>query len=127
MFFPYLHEARLCAISNLALICVEGSYCKLENGKTGMCKKIQECPSKLREVIEGKRNSDSMGRCGFQDFTEIVCCQVNITDKIGLRPAEIGMISSPHLVWQDAFVFQRIAKWSHLKIEYRIDKYRFLL
>ncbi|KAL6440722.1 hypothetical protein ACFW04_003288 [Cataglyphis niger] len=31
-----------------------------------------------------------MGRCGFQDFTEIVCCQYNITDKIGLRPAEIA-------------------------------------
>lgn len=68
----------------------EGSHCKLENGKTGVCKKIHECPSKIREVIEGKRSSDSMERCGFQDFTEIVCCQVNITDKIGLRAAEIA-------------------------------------
>ncbi|XP_029162142.1 serine protease snake-like [Nylanderia fulva] len=68
----------------------EGSHCKLENGKTGVCKKIHDCPSKLQEVMEGKRSSDSMERCGFQDFTEIVCCQYNITDKIGLRPAEIA-------------------------------------
>ncbi|CAL1676499.1 unnamed protein product [Lasius platythorax] len=68
----------------------EGSHCKLENGKTGVCKKIHDCPSKLQEVMEGKRNSDSNERCGFQDFTEIVCCQFNITDKIGLRPAEIA-------------------------------------
>lgn len=68
----------------------EGSHCKLANGKTGVCKKIHDCPSKLQEVMEGKRSSDSMERCGFQDFTEIVCCQYNITDKIGLRPAEIA-------------------------------------
>ncbi|XP_070158219.1 venom protease isoform X1 [Polyergus mexicanus] len=68
----------------------EGSHCKLENGKAGVCKKIYECPSKLRDAIEGKRSSDSIGRCGFEDFTEIVCCQYNITDKIGLRPAEIA-------------------------------------
>lgn len=75
---------------NIVLICAEGSSCKLENGTTGVCKKIYECPPRLREVIEGKRNSDSMGRCGFEDFTEIVCCQLNITEKIGLRPAETG-------------------------------------
>ncbi|XP_012220104.1 venom protease-like isoform X2 [Linepithema humile] len=68
----------------------EGSNCKLEDGTTGVCKKIHECPSRLREVLEGKRSSDSMGRCGFKDFTEIVCCQLNITEKIGLRPAEIA-------------------------------------
>lgn len=71
----------------------EGSYCRTEDGEKGVCRKIYECPSRLQEVKEGKRNSDSKGRCGFQDFTEIVCCQFNITDKIGLRPAEIGMIS----------------------------------
>jgi len=74
----------------------EGSYCKLEDGGTGKCKKIQDCPARLREVMEGRRNSDSGGRCGFQNFTEIVCCQFNITDKIALRPAEIGMISAAH-------------------------------
>lgn len=68
----------------------EGSYCKTEDGEAGVCKKIHECPSRLQEVKEGRRSSDSMGRCGFQDFTEIVCCQFNITDKIGLRPAELA-------------------------------------
>ncbi|XP_039308409.1 serine protease persephone isoform X2 [Solenopsis invicta] len=67
-----------------------GSHCKMENGETGVCKKLYECPSRLQEVKEGRRSSDSMGRCGFEDFTEIVCCQFNITDKIGLRPAEIA-------------------------------------
>lgn len=93
-FFPVLQpKAYLRAKCNLVLmIYAEGSHCKLENDKTGVCKKIHDCPSKLQEVMEGKRSSDSMERCGFQDFTEIVCCQYNITDKIGLRPAEIGMI-----------------------------------
>ncbi|EZA60544.1 Serine protease snake [Ooceraea biroi] len=68
----------------------EGSYCKLEDGKTGECKKIQDCPSRLQEVLEGRRSSDSKGRCGFENFTEIVCCPFNITHKIGLRPAEIA-------------------------------------
>ncbi|XP_011870553.1 PREDICTED: serine protease snake-like [Vollenhovia emeryi] len=68
----------------------EGSYCKTEDGKAGVCKKIYECPSRLQEVKEGRRSSSSLGRCGFEDFTEIVCCQFNITDKIGLRPAEIA-------------------------------------
>ncbi|KAL0116153.1 hypothetical protein PUN28_011186 [Cardiocondyla obscurior] len=68
----------------------EGSSCTMENGDTGICKKIYECPSRLQEVKEGKRSSNSTGRCGFQDFTEIVCCRFNITDKIGLRPAEIA-------------------------------------
>ncbi|XP_011642170.1 serine protease persephone-like isoform X1 [Pogonomyrmex barbatus] len=68
----------------------EGSTCKLENGKTGVCKKIYDCSSRLQEVKEGRRSSDSTGRCGFQDFTEIVCCSFNITEKIGLRPAEIA-------------------------------------
>lgn len=60
---------------------------------TGVCKKIHECPTKLREVIEGKRSSDSVGRCGFKNFVEIVCCQSNITEKIGLRPAESGIVT----------------------------------
>ncbi|XP_011142690.1 serine protease snake-like [Harpegnathos saltator] len=68
----------------------EGSNCKLEDGNTGVCKKIHDCPARLREVLEGKRSSDSTGRCGFKNRIEIVCCQFNITDKIGLRPAEIA-------------------------------------
>lgn len=68
----------------------EGSACKLENGKTGVCKKIHDCPSRLKEVIAGKRNSESSGRCSFQGDIEIVCCHLNITEKIGLRPAEIA-------------------------------------
>ncbi|KAG5336657.1 SNAK protease, partial [Acromyrmex charruanus] len=68
----------------------EGSYCRTEDGEKGVCRKIYECPARLQEVKEGRRNSDSKGRCGFQDFIEIVCCQFNITDKIGLRPAEIA-------------------------------------
>lgn len=66
----------------------------MEDGKAGVCRKIYDCPARLQEVKEGKRNSDSEGRCGFEDFTEIVCCQFNISDKIaGLRPADIGMMS----------------------------------
>jgi len=89
-------RTKYCIISNrnnLVSFDTEGSFCRTEDGEAGVCKKIYECPSRLQEVKEGRRSSDSMGRCGFQDFTEIVCCQFNITDKIGLRPAEIGMIS----------------------------------
>lgn len=56
----------------------------------GVCLKIYDCPSRLREVMERKRTYDSAGRCGFDNFTEIVCCKLNVTEKIGLRPAEIG-------------------------------------
>ncbi|XP_014471080.1 PREDICTED: dynein beta chain, ciliary-like [Dinoponera quadriceps] len=69
----------------------EGSQCKLENGDKGICKKIPDCPSRLREVLEGKRSSDSAGRCGFVDRIEIVCCPYDIADRNErLRPAEIA-------------------------------------
>lgn len=77
----------------------------MEDGKTGVCKKIHECPPRLQEVKEGKRSSDSMGRCGFQDFTEIVCCPFNITDKIGLRPAEIGIYIYMMSFWLTKYFF----------------------
>ncbi|XP_076280507.1 serine protease persephone [Lasioglossum baleicum] len=68
----------------------EGSACKLEDGGPGVCKKLPDCPQKLKEVIEGRRNWHATGRCGFVGFIEIVCCpsKANFTDKISQRPAE---------------------------------------
>lgn len=79
--------------SKIGCFVAEGSNCKLEDGNTGVCKKIHDCPPRIQEVLEGKRSSDSAGRCGFDKNTEIVCCPFNITDKIGpnYRPAELGM------------------------------------
>ncbi|CAK9800280.1 Serine protease snake [Anthophora plagiata] len=66
----------------------EGSQCLLENGNTGTCRKLPDCPPRMKEVLEGKRHATSAGRCGFDEFEEIVCCPVNITEKIALRPAD---------------------------------------
>ncbi|XP_076668155.1 ovochymase-2 [Andrena cerasifolii] len=66
----------------------EGDQCTLENGSQGICKKLPECSSRLKEVEYGERTSNSPGRCGFDKHTEIVCCPVNVTEKIGRRPAE---------------------------------------
>ncbi|XP_076751967.1 serine protease snk-like [Xylocopa sonorina] len=56
------------------LFLIEGSPCTLENGRPGICKKLPECETRLKEVQQGTRNSDSPGRCGFDGFIEIVCC-----------------------------------------------------
>ncbi|XP_054005859.1 serine protease snake-like [Hylaeus anthracinus] len=66
----------------------EGNLCPLENGEQGVCRKLPDCPSRMKEVHEGRRNSESSGRCGFQDFVEIVCCPIDFDDKIGRRAAE---------------------------------------
>ncbi|XP_034173601.2 venom protease isoform X1 [Osmia lignaria lignaria] len=68
----------------------EGSQCTLENGNPGVCKRLPDCSARMAEVELGRRTSDSSGRCGFEDFTEIVCCPVNITDKIARRPADVA-------------------------------------
>ncbi|XP_031837509.1 venom protease isoform X2 [Nomia melanderi] len=73
----------------------EGSQCTVENGTTGVCKKLHDCPSRLKEVQEGRRSWDSTGRCGFDGFIEIVCCPVpsNFTEKFNdgtKRPAEVA-------------------------------------
>ncbi|XP_017762563.1 PREDICTED: venom protease-like isoform X2 [Eufriesea mexicana] len=66
----------------------EGSSCKLENGNLGFCKKLLDCPTRRQEVQDGIRQSTSTGRCGFIGFIEIVCCPVNISEKMSLRPAD---------------------------------------
>lgn len=69
----------------------EGSQCTLEDGKTGICKKLTDCPMRIREVQRGIRDSTSTGRCGFSDFTEIVCCPtVNFERMVLPRPADIA-------------------------------------
>ncbi|XP_076178622.1 venom protease isoform X2 [Ptiloglossa arizonensis] len=83
---------QLC-ISSLKFVdddLVEGSQCTLENGNKGICKKLPDCLPRMQEVQEGRRDSESSGRCGFQNFIEIVCCPVNITEKIAPRPADIA-------------------------------------
>ncbi|XP_076658242.1 serine protease persephone-like [Halictus rubicundus] len=67
----------------------EGSACKLEDGGPGVCRKITDCPEKIKEVREGIRTWDSVGRCGFYGFMEIVCCRKpDIANKLTKRPAE---------------------------------------
>ncbi|XP_017876160.1 serine protease snake-like [Ceratina calcarata] len=68
----------------------EGSPCTLENGAPGVCKRLPDCPPRLAEVEEGKRSSSPVGRCGFDDFIEIVCCPANVSQKIFRRPAEVA-------------------------------------
>ncbi|XP_031365909.1 serine protease snake-like isoform X2 [Apis dorsata] len=69
----------------------EGSQCTLEDGKTGICKKLTDCPMRIREVQRGIRHSASTGRCGFSSFIEIVCCPIiNFERKVLLRPADIA-------------------------------------
>lgn len=47
---------------------------------------------RIREVQRGIRDSTSTGRCGFSDFTEIVCCPTMNFERMVLpRPADIGM------------------------------------
>ncbi|XP_046429971.1 serine protease persephone-like isoform X2 [Neodiprion fabricii] len=59
----------------------EGSPCTLSNGEgRGVCKKLPDCPTKMRELHRGKYNDAD--RCGFEEFTEIVCC-INIPGKVG--------------------------------------------
>ncbi|XP_046749336.1 serine protease persephone-like [Diprion similis] len=59
----------------------EGSPCTLSNGKgKGVCKKVTDCPTKIVEVH--RRDYDNADRCGFDEFTEIVCC-INIPGKVG--------------------------------------------
>lgn len=83
---------RILHISCFSSFLLEGSQCMLEDGKTGICKKLTDCPMRIREVQRGIRHSASTGRCGFSDFTEIVCCPImNFERKVLLRPADIGM------------------------------------
>ncbi|XP_076621961.1 serine protease snk [Colletes latitarsis] len=66
----------------------EGSQCVLEDGKQGTCRKLPECPPRVLEAHEGRRDSESSGRCGFEGLIEIVCCPVNITQKMAQRQAD---------------------------------------
>ncbi|XP_076658246.1 venom protease-like isoform X3 [Halictus rubicundus] len=70
----------------------EGSVCTLEDGSLGVCKKLPDCPERVKEVKEGKRTADSPGKCGFDDFIEIVCChgKPDIVEKTTQRAAEIA-------------------------------------
>ncbi|XP_076751968.1 serine protease persephone-like [Xylocopa sonorina] len=67
----------------------EGSPCTLENGRPGICKKLPECETRLKDVQQGRRNSDSPGRCGFDGFIEIVCCP-SAAMKIKQRLADVA-------------------------------------
>ncbi|XP_015436832.1 PREDICTED: venom protease-like [Dufourea novaeangliae] len=66
----------------------EGSPCLMENGNEGVCKKLPECPPRLKEVKNHTRDWGSTGRCGFDNFVEIVCCPLNVSEKLSKRPAE---------------------------------------
>ncbi|XP_012141891.1 venom protease isoform X2 [Megachile rotundata] len=77
-------------LSSAELELYEGSPCTLEDGGPGECKLLPDCAARLQEVRDGKRDSESSGRCGFSDFTEIVCCPVNIEKKSASRPAEVA-------------------------------------
>ncbi|CAL7945824.1 unnamed protein product [Xylocopa violacea] len=68
----------------------EGSQCTLENGDSGVCKKLLDCQTRLMDVQQGKRSSDSSGRCGFDGFIEIVCCPMDDVVKVQPRLADIA-------------------------------------
>ncbi|XP_076658240.1 serine protease persephone-like isoform X2 [Halictus rubicundus] len=83
----------------------EGSACKLEDGGPGVCKKITDCPEKMKEVREGIRSWDSVERCGFDGFIEIVCCHRKpvFNENLTERPAEracgdLGKVLAVHFV-----------------------------
>ena len=69
----------------------EGDLCELENEEEGICKNITECPQKLKETLEGKRNHRSRDHCNFVKEMEVVCCPVNQIGGIFLsRIADAG-------------------------------------
>ncbi|KAG7190631.1 hypothetical protein KM043_006714 [Ampulex compressa] len=68
----------------------EGSACSLAGGASGICTKLPECPYWVKEVREGRKSWGATGRCGFENFTEIVCCPKNNTKNEDMRPAEIA-------------------------------------
>ncbi|KAK0159122.1 hypothetical protein PV328_010045 [Microctonus aethiopoides] len=61
--------------------------CKIDKDVYGTCKRIQDCPTILNEALQGKRSANSP-RCGFEKYTEIVCCPLSVNEKLGIRPAE---------------------------------------
>ncbi|XP_011309612.1 serine protease snake [Fopius arisanus] len=67
----------------------EGSPCDLETGEPGECKLLKNCPPRIAEVRQGRRQADSP-RCGWDKFEEIVCCPTKIQEKIGIRPADLA-------------------------------------
>lgn len=52
----------------------------MEDGRRGVCKKVTDCPEKVKEIIEGKRNHLSNDHCSFENRNEIVCCP--LTDNL---------------------------------------------
>ncbi|XP_043266597.1 serine protease snake-like [Venturia canescens] len=69
----------------------EGSQCETELGIPGVCKRLLECPPRLKEALEGKRGPEALGRCCFDGSTEIVCCaQEQLDRKISVRPIELA-------------------------------------
>ena len=62
----------------------EGSPCKLADGSRGQCTAMTQCPSALALFKKDRRNFRPK-RCGFQGFTEIICCA-----DVPLRKAEEG-------------------------------------
>lgn len=51
----------------------EGNECQMEDGAgDGLCKKVGDCPQRMEEIRTGIYGP--AGRCGFDNFDEIVCC-----------------------------------------------------
>lgn len=64
----------------------------MENEQKGICKNITECPQKLEETYEGKRNHGSRDHCNFVKELEVVCCPLNIGGKLHFRIADTGKL-----------------------------------
>lgn len=41
---------------------LEGNSCNLDGGRRGVCKNLKDCPLKLSETVEGRRNHLSNDR-----------------------------------------------------------------
>ncbi|XP_017783329.1 PREDICTED: venom protease-like [Nicrophorus vespilloides] len=64
----------LLILSSLAIICKAlevGDACKLSNGKYGVCKFADNCPSALKLI----HNRQMPILCGFEGMMSIVCCK----------------------------------------------------
>lgn len=66
----------------------EGNSCNLDGGRRGVCKNLKDCPLKLSETVEGRRNHLSNDHCSFDNRNEIVCCPEIIHNEIKQRIAE---------------------------------------
>ncbi|XP_063978934.1 serine protease snake-like isoform X2 [Diachasmimorpha longicaudata] len=84
----------------------DGTRCRMESGDPGECKLLKECPPRIEEVRQGRRQAES-ARCGWDGLDEIVCCPTKLQEKIGIRPADLAcqqytndvlLITTPNIV-----------------------------